>query len=137
VNPRPLVPSRAADRTYVLSANDPIALFFDATMVGGTALIGGMSMDTSLVGEQVAEYVMIRAEVILEYERTVTELRQQLLHYKRMVSRYIGSGEFHQEYNEPPPIIPLDATSVRIVNSVIQARIPSSASFRDFDEEEL
>jgi hypothetical protein len=115
-------------------------LFFDATMVGGTALICGSDASASWEyskGPQFDDYVTVRTDVILEYERAITGLRLQLLHYKRIIARLVGAGEARDEYAEVQPVMPIDPASVRMINSILQVRIPTAATFRDFEEGEL
>jgi len=83
------------------------------------------------------DFVTVRTEVILEYEQTIAQLRKQLLHYRQLVAELLGSREPHEEYGEPSAVVPIDAASIRVINSIAQARIPASATFRDFDEGEL
>jgi len=105
-------------------------------MPGGTALISG-TLSGNLAAKRMNDFVSVRTEVILEYEQTIAELRKQLLHYRRLVSELLGSVEPHEEYEQPTAVIPMDPASIRVINSITQARIPASATFRDFDEGEL
>jgi len=127
---------RLAEATYPPSVLDPISVFFDTTMPGGTALISG-TLSNSLVTKHRNDFVTVRTEVILEYEQTIAQLRKQLLHYRYLVAELLGSGEPHEEYGEPSAVVPIDPASIRVINSIAQARIPASATFRDFDEGEL
>ena len=117
--------------------SDPFEGFLTTTTASGTSLIayamGGQLEQTDLL----SHYVSIDFDVILEYERRIIELRQELLHYKRLLSKLLPEIGLKGEYIGPEPIIPLDASSVRILNSIISARIPPSATFVDFTEEEL
>ena len=127
---------RLAEATYPPTVLDPISVFFDTTMPGGTALISG-TLSGNLAAKRMNDFVSVRTEVILEYEQTIAELRKQLLHYRRLVSELLGSVEPHEEYEQPTAVIPMDPASIRVINSITQARIPASATFRDFDEGEL
>jgi hypothetical protein len=130
------LPIRLAEATYPASILDPISVFFDTTMPGGTALISG-TLGSNLGTKRINDFVTVRTEVILEYEQTIAQLRKQLLHYRQLVAELVGSGERHEEYGEPTAVVPVDPASIRVINSIAQARIPASATFRDFDEGEL
>ena len=123
-----------ADRTYSPGSGDPIALFLDSTMSGGTSLLVGSEIDQSY---STGDYQLLKTEVILEYERTIADLRKQLVHYKRLVAHLISPRESEPDYGGPQVVKPIDAGSIRVVNSIVQAQVPESSVFRDFDEEEL
>lgn len=108
--------------------------FLDVTMSGGTSLLVGSEIDASY---STGEYQLLRSEVILEYERTIADLRRQLLHYKRLVAHLVSPRDTESDYTGLRVVQPIDASSVRVVNSIVQARVPESSVFRDFDEEEL
>jgi hypothetical protein len=82
-----------------------------------------------------SEYVAVRIEEILEYERTIVELQAQLLHYRRLLRRRPPQPDLALEY--PEPVLPLDAASVRVVGSILAARVPPSSTFTDSEEGEL
>jgi hypothetical protein len=126
-------PMRSSDRTYSPRAFDPIASYLDTTMAGGTSLLVGFEP----AGQHTDDYVLLRSEVILEYEQLISDLRRQLLHYKRLVAHLSGPREAEEEYDSGRVVLPMDAQSIKIVNSIVQARVPDSAIFRDFDEGEL
>jgi hypothetical protein len=105
-------------------------------MPGGTALISG-TLSGNLVTARLNDFVAVRTEVILEYEQTIAELRTQLLHYRRLMSQLLTPFDAREDYEQSSAVMPLNPASIRVVNSIIQARIPSSATFRDFDEGEL
>jgi hypothetical protein len=105
-------------------------------MPGGTALISGTLRGT-LASSRFDDFATVRTEVILEYEQTIAELRKQLLHYKRLVAQLIAPTDPHEDYEQPFAVIPIDPASVRVINSIVQARIPYSVTFRDFDEGEF
>jgi hypothetical protein len=130
------MPFRLSGATYPPTSLDPISVFFDTTMPGGTALISGTLRDP-IPSSRFDDFVAVRTEVILEYEQTISELRKQLLHYKQLVSQLIAPTNPREDYEQPFAVVPIDPASVRVINSIVQARIPSSATFRDFDEGEL
>lgn len=115
----------------------PFAMLYDVTMAGGTALIGTNLFDPDVPAHRPENYAATWAEIIIEYERKIADLRRELLHYQNLVTQLLGPFRSTDEYDHPTPVIAVDATSTRIVNSIIQARIPASATFREFDEEEL
>ena len=125
--------AKISDHTYSLQAVDPIASFLDTTMAGGTALL----VKSDIVGQFSEEYVLLRSEVILEYEQMISDLRRQLIHYKRLVARLSAPREAADEYEIGHGTLPIDAQSVRVINSIVQAVVPQSAIFRDFDEGEI
>jgi hypothetical protein len=122
--------SVSLDRTYAPRAIDPIASFMDTTMVGGTALLVG----PEITGQRSEEYVLLRSEMIMEYEQVIADLRRQLVHYKRLVAHLVAPRETQDEYDTTRAVLPMDAQSVKVVNSIVQADVPQSAIFRDFDE---
>src|SRR6266478_487238 len=131
-----LPPTRfmSPDRTYSPVNTDSLMAFLDVTMSGGTSLLVGSEIDASY---STGEYQLLRSAVILEYERTIADLRRQLLHYKRLVAHLVSPRDMESDYSGPHVAQPIDASSVRVVNSIVQARVPESSVFRDFDEEEL
>jgi hypothetical protein len=102
-------------------------------MTGGTALVLGFEN----TGQHADEYVLLRSEVILEYEQMISDLRRQLIHYKRLVAHLSAPQEVEEDFDSTRVTLPLDTQSIKVVNSVLQARVPQSAIFQDFDEEEL
>lgn len=115
----------------------PFAMLYDVTMAGGTALIGTNLFSTDLPVHRMENYATTWTEIIIEYERKIADLRRELLHYQNLVTQLLGPLRTTDEYDHPTPVIAVDATSARVVNSIIQARIPASATFREFDEGEL
>jgi hypothetical protein len=130
VNLRRTTVSVSSDRTYAPKAIDPIASFMDTTMVGGTALLVG----SEIPGQHSEEYVLLRSEMIMEYEQVIADLRRQLIHYKRLVAHLGAPREAHDDYDTTRGVLPMDAQSVKVVNSIVEADVPQSAIFRDFDE---
>lgn len=114
-----------------------IGLLYDATMVGGTALSPESQATEFYLTPFAEDYVTVRVDAILAYERAITELRLQVLHYERIIARLTARPEIKDEYTDVQPVIPLNTTSVRLINSLLQASIPTEASFRDFEEGEL
>ena len=106
-------------------------------MPGGTALISGAILSGEMTFARPDEFVSLRVEAILEYEQTIAELRSQLLHYKRLVAQLLGPAGGKEDHEQPIPVIPADPASVRVVNSIVRAKVPTSATFREFDDGEL
>jgi hypothetical protein len=127
------IQTRSSDLTYAPRAFDSIASLLDTTMTGGTALVIGLENTV----QHADEYVLLRSEVILEYEQMIGDLRRQLIHYKRLVAHLSGPQETAEDFDSTRVALPIDAQSIRVVNSVLQAVVPQSAIFQDFDEEEL
>jgi hypothetical protein len=123
--------------TFPRARVDPFELFFDTTMAGGTSLFGDVMIDFVASRERFDDLVAVRAEVLLDYERTISDLRRELLYYKRLIAQMVGPTDIGEDYGQTDTVIPVDAISVRIVNSIVLARVPPSATFRDFDEGEL
>jgi len=126
-----------AGNTSMAQPADPFKEFLNSTMSSGAALFAQMAGTWLPVCVDTGDYVTLRAEVILEYERTILELRTQLLHYKRLVAQVIQGPGLHEEYAESKPVVPVDAASIRIVNSILAARVSPDAAFVDFEEGEL
>lgn len=105
-------------------------------MPGGTALISGGFLQTTLIAGS-DDFLAVKPEIILEYEQTIAELRRQLLHYKRLVANLVPATDTRDEYELASPIAPIGPASVKLINSIVSARIPASATFQDFEEGEL
>jgi hypothetical protein len=122
--------------TRIGNLNDAFNPFFVVTMGGGTSLAHLTPASRSFGPPELREYVTIRTEVIYQYERTILELRQELLHYKRLLSRDPRHAE-HVDVYGGESYSALDATSTALVNSILTSRTPPSATFTDFEEGEL
>lgn len=109
----------------------------DTTMWGGTSIYTGLASQMSYALGWQEEYIMLSADVVLEYERRLVALRRELVHYKRLVADLLGSKQALDEYGEIRPVIPMDQQSADLITSIVKAQIASSATFRDFEEEEL
>lgn len=86
-------------------------------MVGGTALLAG----PEITGQRSEEYVLLRSEMIMEYEQVIADLRRQLLHYKRLVAHLVAPREVQDDYDSTRGVLPMDAQSVKVVNSIVRA----------------
>ncbi len=119
--------------TYISS--DPLAQFLDVTMGGGTTLIS-FPPAKEVRGQSAEDFILVKTAVVVEYERTIAELRAQLLQYKRFITQVTRRADAdEQEFGNLAQ--PLDASSTQLINSVLNANLRSDASFRDFDEGEL
>lgn len=116
---------------------DPFEDFFTTTMAGGTSLVAPGSIIGPQATGEFGDLVTVTTDVILEYERTILELRRELHHYKRLLSRFLPRPEVEEAYVEREAVRPMDAASVRVLNSILTAKIPRSATFLDFEEGEL
>ena len=115
--------------------SDTLDLRFNMTMAGGTSL-AGLSQNY-LRQPAAAEYLLIAADAVFEYERTINELRRRLLWYEAVIAAFRRQSSPSDEYEEFPPVIPMNAPSVRLIDSIVSARVPNSATFTEFDEGEL
>lgn len=84
-----------------------------------------------------SQLMVIPADTIIQYECAILRLRQEVAHYKRLLAQALSTPDAVDEYGQPLPVVPLHAASIRVVNSIIEACIPDSAVFREYDEEEL
>jgi hypothetical protein len=129
---------RGTHETNILAADpsDPFTSLFSATMAGGTWLVSSVPMMERGALDELAGYVTVPVDVILQYERTILELRREVLHYKDLLSRSIHP-EPYEELGEPEPNPRANSASTRILNSILEARIPKSAAFAEFEDGEL
>ena len=137
MNSRTLIPVAPRIPNYGLGNLDSTHFLFDTTIEGGTGMLVGTVVTAAPPGFSSAQFIAIKAEALFEYERTIIELRRELLHYKAMVDELLGFSKRREDYDSPHVVVPIDQETVRIVNSVVQAQIPSSATFREFEEGEL
>jgi len=100
-----------------------------ATMSGGTPLIVAISK----AGEPVDYQVTVKLRLLIAYERAIFELQQQVAHYKSLVDVLTPRRGQPEEFRLEST--PLNAASVRVLNSIVGARIPAS-TLRGLDEEE-
>lgn len=115
-----------------LQATGPWSVYADpaATMSGGTPLILAVSKG----GKAAAiDYVTVKLQLLVSYERTIFELQQQVLHYKSLVDVLTPRRVYEEEFRLEET--PLNAASVRVLNSIVGARISSSV-LRGLDEED-
>lgn len=131
-----LMPRTHQTNAFATDPFDPFTSLFSATMAGGTWLVGCPPRTERGGLDQLAGYVRVRTDVILQYERTILELRCELLHYKGLLSRLIHPQPY-EEVVEPEPNPGTNIASTRILNSILEARIPKAATFAAFEDAEL
>lgn len=110
---------------------------FPQTTGGGTSFLTGVTSLMALAAGETNEYVMVSAQVVAEYERKIADLQRTLLHYRALIANLLGPRDIQEELAEAYRTTPLDNESVRVIDSVILARVTSAATFRDFDQEDL
>lgn len=110
---------------------DSADFWFGNTVGAGTTLI------VSQAGVQPATLIGVSVDVILEYERTILNLRRELIHYKRLMAQKLPERSTEDEYSDLPNPTRMDSASINLVNSIFAARIERNATFTDFQEEEL
>ncbi len=123
---------RSSTRSPWFSA-DPFELLLTSTMVGGTSLLAPRSALARLSAGEMPTYVSVQLEVILDYERTILELRRELLHYRRLLAQLQQQGR-SEEYLELRQSTPLNAASIRLLNSIITSPSATQSSYQDFEE---
>lgn len=112
-----------------MSYSAPVYADPAATMSGGTPLILGVSR-----ADKAGEYhLTVKLQLLQAYERAIFELQQQIVHYKALIEGLLPS-------TEPPEQLrfeatPLNAASVRLLNSIVEARLPRTP-LRGLDEPE-
>jgi hypothetical protein len=135
--------TRASLRSLRQDYDNPVVLFpggWNDLLLSPTAGGGWAAYVTGADALATGEYsslVTVRADVIVQYECTILRLRQEVLHYKRLLSQLSPPREALDEYGQPPPVAPLNPASTRVINSILAARIPETATFLGFDQEEL
>jgi hypothetical protein len=134
---RTLMPTIIRAPSYPVATSDSMHFLFDTTIEGGTSASQGAVSTAALAGFSASQWITVKADAILQYERAIIELRRELLHYKEMVTALLGSSGDYSEYQGSSVVVPLDKESITLVNSVVRANIPPSATFKDFEEGEL
>jgi hypothetical protein len=100
-----------------------------ATMSGGTPLILAVSR-----ADKAGEYhLTVKLQLLQAYERAIFELQQQVVHYKALIEGLLPMPESPELLRFEAT--PLNAASVRLLNSIIEARMPVSPR-RGLDEPE-
>jgi hypothetical protein len=129
---------------------DPFEGLLNPTMAAGTWLLSN-SLDRSMERAATPAYVALPVkaffqyerqllelqEAVFQYERNILELRHELSHYKDLLSELLPVASPSEEYFYAEPVVPLDASSVGLINSIISAQVPNSGTFLDFSEKEL
>ncbi len=119
------------------SPSDPFDDLLTQSTGGGTCLLLGTAY---CLGEQkqtsTSSYVAVPIDVIFEYERKILELRRALSHYRDLLSELRSEKPCVEEGFMQDPVVPLNASSINLVNSILAARIPPTATFTDFNIED-
>ena len=76
MTPQTPIPSRLLHPSESRETPGPLAILYDVTMAGGTALIGTTFFNTALPAQRTENYATTWTDIILEYERTITDLQE-------------------------------------------------------------
>jgi len=133
-----IVPGRGANMALMGLGPDPFDNVLNSTIRGGQIISCTYPYDWEWATGGVEKYVTIRSEVILGYELTIQELRRQILHYrlllaKSQVTATVESGDLPFE---PQVSTPMDAGSVRIIDSIVAA-VRQGSSYDDAGQGDL
>lgn len=93
-----------------------------ATMRGGTPLILGVSK----ISGPDEYHVIVKLQLLQAYDRAIFELQQQLVHYKTLLEVLLPKPE-------DSDVLRLDSfamnpTTVRVLDSIISAKVPASVT---------
>lgn len=80
------------------------------------------------------ELVLVRMSLIRDYQRVIFELEQQVLQYA-IALRQLKERVHRTEETVPEMSPPIDAVSVRVLNSVLRAAPDESSILRAYEEE--
>jgi hypothetical protein len=100
-----------------------------ATMSGGTPLVVAISK----AGKAADYNVTVKLQLLIAYDRVIFELQQQLAHYKSLVDVLLPKPPQTEELRLDAA--PLNAASVRLLDSITRARI-SPLAVRSLDQDE-
>lgn len=100
-----------------MSNSAPVYADPAATMGGGTPLI--LAVSASRAGEY---HLTVKLQLLQAYERAIFELQQQVVHYKALVEGLLPRPEPPEQLRLEAT--PLNAASVRLLNSIVEARMP-------------
>lgn len=117
--------------TPLHSGNYPVYADPAATMGGGTPLIVAISKTGKIDDYQVT----VKLQLLQSYERVIFELQQQVVRYKSLLNLF-ATPHLETESLRLESTTPLNAASVRLLDSIVSARIPN-ANPRTDDEGEL
>ena len=117
--------------TPLQSTSYPAPVYADpaATMSGGTPLI----LAVSRAGKAGEYHLTVKLQLLQAYERAIFELQQQVVHYKALIEGLLPRQE--PEEGLRFEATPLNAASVRLLNSIAETRMPISP-LRGLDEPE-
>src|SRR5271157_4600908 len=114
--------------TPLQSTGYPVYADPAATMGGGTPLIVAISK----TGRADDYHVTVKLQLLQAYERAIFELQQQLAHYKTLVGVFMPEPQATEVLRLEGT--PLNAASIRLMDSIVSARIPLTVP-RGLDEE--
>lgn len=98
-----------------------------ATMSGGTPLIVAISK----TGRADEYHVLVKLQLLQAYDRAIFELQQQVAHYRALIDVLLPKPVLADELRLEGT--PLNAASVRLLNTIIQMKVSGSA-LRGVDE---
>jgi len=90
-----------------------------ATMSGGTPLV----LAVSRAGQAREYHVLVKLQLLQAYERAIFELQQQLAHYRALLEGALTGIEQPDQLRLD--YTPLNAASVRLLNSIVECRFPT------------
>jgi len=117
--------------TPLQSGGYPVYADLAATMGGGTPLIVAVSK----TGRADELNVTVKLQLLQAYERAIFELQQQLVHYKALLEVLMPKPAEAEALRLKGT--PLNAASIRLLDSIVSARIPISAPRGVDDEGEI
>jgi len=126
---------RYLDAPQLLDLFDPFSSYPSGTMGGGAWVLAHEDRQVGGTPTELADYVVVKTDVIVQYERAIHELRREILHYMRLLSS-LRKQDLGERYLDGISPSHMDAASVRVLDSIVQARIPASATFLDFQDGE-
>jgi hypothetical protein len=105
----------------------PVYADLATTMGGGTPLIVAVSK----AGRADEYHVLVKLQLLQAYDRAIFDLQQQLAHYRALIDvllpKPVAAEDFRLESS------PLNAASVRVLDSIVRMRVPDSV-LRGVDE---
>jgi hypothetical protein len=119
-------------------AADQVGIALGSTVRAGQLVTCNYAFDWEYPTGSFERYVTVRSEVILGYERTIQELRRELFHYKLLhaQAQTPAVADTADLLFEASASTPMDAASVRILNSIIGA-VPHGSTYDDTGQGDL
>ena len=93
--------------------------------------------DTALPGfaMPIERGILVNPNVIRAYQQVIFDLQIQVLHYRQLLEQRTRRTDPPEETTNLSQ--PINAVSIRIINSIVQARIPEDRILRALDDEEI